>query len=168
MDGQNEVQKVNGTWNGIPCSIKKVWGKNDHWDGYEFSADECTKLFNGETIEFDAVSKAGKPYKAKGRLEKQSYTDSDGNDHEYVGFSLKFDEDPDRFKGIWNNREVSIKKVWSGHEFTPEEQTKLLAGETISFKAISQKNGTEYNAKGKLAEQTYEGRTFVGFKPDFS
>lgn len=172
MEGQNEVQKVNGTWNGMPCSIKKVWGKNSHWEGHEFSAEECAKLFADETIEFDAISKAGKSYKAKGKLEKQSFTDDDGNDHEYVGFTLKFDEkpknDPERFYGIWNDREVSIKKIWSGHEFTTEEQTKLLAGETISFKAISQKTGNEYSAKGKLAEQTYEGRTFIGFKPEFN
>lgn len=172
MDGQNETQKINGTWNGMPCSIKKVWGKNIHWEGHEFSAEECAKLFADETIEFEAISKAGKPYMAKGKLEKQSFKDDDGDIHEYVGFTLKFDEKSkdtlERFSGIWNDKEVSIKKVWSGHEFTPEEQTKLLAGETIKFTAVSQKTGVEYKAKGKLAELSYEGRTFVGFKSDFS
>jgi len=172
MDGQNEVQKVNGTWNGMPCNIKKIWGKNDHWEGHEFTADECAKLFADETIEFEAISKTGNSYTAKGKLEKQSFTDDDGNEHEYVGFMLKFDEksknDPERFTGIWNGKEVSIKKVWGEHEFTTAEQESLLAGETITFYAVSQKTGNKYKAKGKLAEQEYQGRKFIGFKPEFN
>lgn len=169
---ENTVEKVNGTWNGQPYSIKKVWGKNTKWEGHEFSAEECAKLFNGETIEFEAVSKAGKSYTAKGKLAKQTFTDDNGNEHEFVGFQLQFDEKPqdtvERFSGIWNGREVNPKRVWSEHRFTDEEVQKLLDGQTISFQAISQKTGNYYSAKGKLAEQEFNGNKFVGFKPEFN
>ena len=42
----------------------------------------------------------------------------------------------------------------------------LLAGKQISFEATA-KSGKTYTAKGKLANQTYNGNKFVGFKPDF-
>lgn len=168
------VEKVNGTWNNLPCSIKKIWGKNQHWEGHEFSAEECAKLFNDETIEFEAISKAGKSYTAKGKLEKQFFTADDGSTHEYVGFALKFDDkskdDVERFSGTWNGKAVNVKRIWGEHRFTDEEVQKLLNDEEISFTAISKKNGDnkEYTAKGKLAEQEYEGRTFIGFKPIFN
>ena len=166
MDGQNEVQKVNGTWQGTPINIKKVWG------GHEFTADECAKLFNDEIIEFDAVSKkTGKPYKAKGKLEKQTFTDDNGNEHEFIGFKPIFDEKPkdnaERFEGTWCNKPVKVKRVWSGHRFTDEEVQALLNNQVITFDAVSQRTGNSYKAKGKLAEQEYNGNTFIGFKPDF-
>ena len=173
---QNEVQKVNGTWQGIPVNIKKVWGANDHWEGHEFTADECTQLFNDETIEFDAISKAGKPYTAKGKLEKQSYEDSEGKTHEYVGFTLKFDNansDIEYFEGVWNNHNVKIKRVWGkndhwdGHRFTDSEIEALLNNETIEFEAVS-KNNSAYTAKGKLEEQEYNNSKFIGLKLIFN
>ena len=159
MSDQNDIQKVNGTWKGTPLSIKKVWG------GHEFTADECAKLFNDEIIEFEATSKSGSTYKCKGKLERQTYTDDNGNDHEFVGFMRITDE---RFTGTWNGKEVSVKRVWSGHRFTDEEVEKLLAGEEITFKARSKTKNVDYDAKGKLADQEYEGKPFVGFIPNFS
>lgn len=157
-----EVVKVNGTWKGTPISIKKVWG------GHEFTAEECTKLFNDELIEFDAVSKkTGNSYTAKGKIEEQEY---DGNT--FIGFKPIFEEnknnDEERFEGTWNNKSVKIKKIWSDHEFTKEEQECLLSGGTIKFTATSKKTGNTYTVTGKLAEQSYEGRTFIGFKPEFN
>ena len=161
MSEQTEIEKVAGTWEGVPVRIKKVWG------GHEFTADECAKLFNGETIEFEATTKSGNTYIAKGKLERQEY-----EGHEFVGFKLAENKDsgdkPERFTGTWNGKEVSVKRVWSGHRFTDEEVEKLLAGEMITFRATSKAKRTEYDAKRKLAEQEYEGRKFVGFKPDFS
>ena len=163
-----EVKKVNGTWKGLQYSIKT------EWKGHIFTADERTALFNDEIIEFDAISNKGETFKAKGKLEKQSFTDDDGNTHEYVGFCPIFDN-AERFTGTWQNKEVSIKRVWGknpnweGHRFTDEEVTKHLNDETISFKAISKKN-TEYTAKGKLENQSFidpdtqKEVKFIGFK----
>lgn len=159
MSENQEVQKVNGTWNGIPVNIKKVWS------GHEFNADECAKLFNGEIIEFEATSKKGTTYIAKGKLEEQEY-----EGHTFVGFKPIFEQknDDDYFTGNWNGKEIRVKKVWSGHTFTQEEIKSLLSGEIITFDAVSKKTGNSYKAKGKLEEQEYEGRKFVGFKPDFN
>ena len=103
-----EVTKVNGTWQGTPINIKKVWG------GHEFTADECAKLFNDEIIEFEATSKKGTTYTAKGKLEKQTFTDDSGVSHEFIGFKPIFDEkkdDSERFEGIWNGKNVKVKRV---------------------------------------------------------
>lgn len=163
---EEEIKKVNGTWQGIPCNIKAVWGKNDNWEGHEFTAEERTALFNGEVIEFDAVSKAGKPYKAKGKLEKQKFTDNDGNEHEYVGFKLLIDE---KFTCNYKGKEVLINRKWGNHYFTDEEINILKDGGTISFETVSKTKGTKYTAKGKIAEQKRDdGSTYIGFMPIFN
>lgn len=74
-------------------------------------------------------------------------------------------ETVERYKGTWNGQEVNFKRVWSGHTFTDEECKKLCNGEEIEIEAISSKNGNKpFTCKGKLAEQTFNGRTFIGFQ----
>lgn len=72
----------------------------------------------------------------------------------------------EKHTGIWKHdgteEEVSFNKSFSGHTFTDEECEKLLNGETISFPAKS-KAGKAYTAKGFLARQVFNGRSFVGF-----
>ena len=152
----DEIKKVNGTWKGIPINIVSEFG------GHVFTADERTALFNDEIIEFPATSKAGNPYTCKGHIEEYEY-----NGKTYIGFRPIFNEDTTKVNGVWNGKQVKIKKEWGGHTFTEEELQKLFAGETISFETISRNTNMKYTATGKLIEQTYEGRTFVGFKPDF-
>lgn len=154
----DQNNKVNGTWQGIPISIKK------NWSGHEFTTEECVKLFNDEIIEIEAVSKKGNTYKVSGKLEKQEYEGK-----EFVGFKPIFNNksDEDYFTGSWNNKEVKIKKTWSNHTFSKEEIECLLAGNTIVFEAVSKRTGNKYKVKGKLAEQNYEGHSFIGFKPEF-
>ena len=153
QEPNTEVEKVNGIWKGTPISIKKKWST------HEFTADEIAKLFNDEIIEFEAVSKSGNTYIAKGKLEEQEY---EGNT--FIGFKLIVDNDEtERFTGIWNNKNVKVKRIWSGHRFTDEEVQKLLNDEVITFEHIS-KYGNKYIAKGKLAEQSFNGNKYVGFK----
>lgn len=59
--------------------------------------------------------------------------------------------------------EVVFNKEWGGHTFTDEEVAKLLAGEEISFEAVSSKGNT-YTAEGSLQKQKYKGKTFWGFQ----
>ena len=165
-----QIEKVNGTWKGMPCSIKK------EWKGHEFTVDERTKLFNDEIIEFEAISNKGNTFTTKGKLEKQKFIDQDGNEHEYVGFKPIFDESPEKFTGVWRGKEVKVKRVWgvndnwNGHRFTDEEVTKLLNDEIISFEAVSKKaEANKYTAKGKLEDQSFTDQNgkevkYVGFK----
>lgn len=58
---------------------------------------------------------------------------------------------------------VKFNVEWGGHRFTDSEQTKLLAGEEISFEAVSKK-GKDYTAVGSLKEGEFNGRKFWGFQ----
>ena len=70
----------------------------------------------------------------------------------------------ERCEGTWNGRDVRFNRTWSGHRFTDEECEKLLSGEEIEIEATSAKTGKTFRVKGKLSEQTYNGRKFVGFE----
>lgn len=72
--------------------------------------------------------------------------------------------DVERYEGTWNGQSVKFKKEWSGHKFTDEECEKLCNGEEIEIEAVSSKTGKSFKCKGKLEEQEYNGRTYVGFK----
>lgn len=61
----------------------RAWGANEHWPGHDFTADELVKLLAGEQIEFEAVSKRGSKYTAKGKLEAGTY-----NGAKTFGFAL--------------------------------------------------------------------------------
>lgn len=161
----NGVKYANGEWNNNKIHLKRLWGKNDNWKGHLFTEKECVQLFNGEPIEFKAISKKGSEYMANGRLGISTYTDKEGNEKQYIGFCLNLNnaEEVERFTGKWNGQDVAIKRAWGGHYFTDEEVTKLLNDEVIEFDAISKKSGEKYTAKGKLAEQEYNGKKFIGF-----
>ena len=70
----------------------------------------------------------------------------------------------ERYKGTWNGKEVNFKKEWSGHKFTDDECKKLCDGEEIEIEAVSAKTGKTFKCKGKLEEQEFKGKSFVGFK----
>lgn len=72
--------------------------------------------------------------------------------------------DVERYEGTWNGQSVKFKKEWSGHKFTDDECEKLCNGEEIEIEAVSSKTGKSFKCKGKLEEQEYNGRTYVGFK----
>ena len=69
-----------------------------------------------------------------------------------------------RYEGTWNGKSVKFKKVWSGHEFTDDECARLCRGEEIEIEAGSSKNGKPFKCKGRLEEQEFKGKTFIGFK----
>lgn len=73
----------------------------------------------------------------------------------------------DRYEGTWNGQDVKFKRTWSGHDFTDAECEALCRGETIEIEAVSSKTGKPFKCKGKLENQSFNGRDFVGFKADF-
>ncbi|ADK68917.1 DNA topoisomerase [Gordonia sp. KTR9] len=79
---------VSGVWKGKQVSFKaRGWGANPHWPGKDFTDEEVMKLLAGETIEFDAKGKTGRPYRAKGELGEGTFQ---GN--KTFGFRLKLDD----------------------------------------------------------------------------
>ena len=163
---ENKKEKVQGFWNGEEVSFNKVWG------GHEFSENEINKLLAGETIKFSIITKNNTNAIVEGRLERQTYMKRN-----FIGFKMLNMSYPDsgnssnktvsdRANGIWRGKSISFKKVFSGHEFTDEEIDQLLKGKTITI-AATKKNGDPYTVSGKLANLSYNGRKYVGFKPDF-
>jgi DNA topoisomerase-3 len=72
----------------------------------------------------------------------------------------------ERVSGVWNGQNVSFKREFSGHRFTDDEVSRLLAGESIKLMdCVSAKTGRPFKCEGKLEQSTFKGRTFVGFKP---
>ncbi len=71
----------------------------------------------------------------------------------------------ERVPCMWNGKEVSFKREWSGHRFTDEEVEKLLAGESVQIDAVKKDTGKAFTAIGKLGIQEFNGRKFVGFTP---
>ncbi|WP_061711196.1 DNA topoisomerase [Kocuria palustris] len=73
-----------------------------------------------------------------------------------------------RATGVWQKhpdgpKQVAFKRIFSGHEFSDEEIARLLAGEEISFDAVS-KAGQAYTAVGSLGRGTFKGKPYVGFQ----
>lgn len=74
------------------------------------------------------------------------------------------------FEGTWEKTgaHVRFNRTWSGHRFTDQECMDLLAGKDIEITAQSKKIGDDFTVIGALGEGEYQGRTFVGFTPDFT
>lgn len=71
-------------------------------------------------------------------------------------------EQAERFEGTFKGKQVSPKRVYGGYRFTDDECEALLRGEKIVITQQGQKG--PYKIEGCLAEQTYNGRKFVGFQ----
>lgn len=145
---------LQGIWNEIPVAIKPTWAS------HTWTQEEAKALFAGKEIPvYGLHGRDGKTYDIKGHLEKQVYKGK-----EYVGFLMTGYLNDDRIKGIWNGTEVSIKKSWAGHEWTKEEIENLFAGKDVTVTGLKSSNGDSYGVIGRLAEQIYQGKKYIGFK----
>ena len=88
-----------------------------------------------------------------------------------LGISMKSGSgfaDKEKYTGVWNGNQVSFNRIWGGYTFSDEECARLCAGETIEIMGLKSKTGSTYGVRGKLSEQTFKGKRFVGFdKLDF-
>lgn len=71
----------------------------------------------------------------------------------------------EKVTGIWSEtgEEVTFNRVWAGYRFSDSEIQDLLNGKQIEIRNLKSKKGTAYGVIGKLAEQTYDGNSFIGF-----
>lgn len=139
---------VTGTWQGKPTQF------NRQYSSHKFTDDEVQRLLNDETIDIEITTEKG-TFKVRGKLEEQEY-----KGRIFVGFKGEFIRD-DIVKGIWQGKEVQFKNSFGGYKYTQAEIDQLLANQTIT---ITTEKGTY---TGKLEIQEYQGRKFVGFKPQF-
>ena len=161
-------EKYSGVWNGKSVEFTRTWS------GYRFSDDECARLCNGETIVLTGLNGKNGTFNVKGKLSKQSFKGRSFIGFESIGYVNDDGSDrgsdvanDDYYSGKWKRRNIRFKRVWGGYRFTDEECEILLKGKEVTIEAVSQKTGNSYVVTGKLAEQNYQGRKFVGFKPDF-
>ena len=64
-----------------------------------------------------------------------------------------------------SGKDVSFKRVYMGHTFTDDELRALAAGKTLSIRVKTKKGSTML--PGRLAQQTYKGHKYWGFKPNW-
>lgn len=70
----------------------------------------------------------------------------------------------EKYSGIMDGKPVTFNREWAGHRFTNEECEKLCRGEEIELDdAVSAKTGKQFSVRGKLTEQEFHGRPFIGF-----
>lgn len=144
---------VNGIWQGKNVSVKASYMD------YKFTPDEMEKLFAGETIPF-TTHKDDKTYQLTGQLAIQEY-----KGHKFVAVKAEFPVRDGYVRKTWNGKTVDFKASFMDYKFTNDDVDKLTAGEEIKF--ITHKNDKAYHVHGKLEIQDYQGRKFVGFKPQF-
>lgn len=118
-----QAERFEGTWNGEEVHPKRVWS------GHRFTDEECEKLLRGEEIVIEAVSGAGKAYKCRGMLDKQSYG---GNP--FVGFKRT---------GFVNDGPTS----WCKYDFTDEEKKDLLDGKHVTGNMFVGQSGKRFKAE---------------------
>lgn len=139
------AEKASGAWNGVPVTFKR------EYFGHRFTDEEVAELLDNKEIEFECEFD-GKKVKVKGALEYAEY-----NGYEYVRVGAKIQRD-DQVTGVWNGRQINIKKSYGDHTYTQEELDKLFAGETITIEY----KGAKY--VGKLEEQEYKGHKYIAPK----
>ena len=141
---------VEGVWQGKPVRFKNQFA------GHLFTPSEIQKLLNDEQITFTTDKGT-----YTGKLAVQSY-----QGHQYVGFKAEFPKREGYVYGMFKGQEISFKGEFMGYKFTDDDIEKLLAGTKIAFKGKT-KAGKEKMVAGGLEQQTYHGRKFWGFKPEF-
>lgn len=118
--------RAEGVWTAAPDGPKKVSFKKV-WAGHEFTDDEINRLLAGEEIFFEAMSKAGKSFSAKGRLGLSEF-----KGRRYVGFQLEVPNRP---------------QAWCKRSFSEDEKQALEAGETLELDGFVSKNDKAFSAK---------------------
>lgn len=131
------------------------------WAQYPFSDEECERLAKGETIKIDgAVSSKGQKFSCTGKLKAYKY-----NGKNVFGFAM---EEMVR-TNVYTCKEgpfagQSFSRVFAQYSFSDEECEKLAKGETIEIDGAVSSKGTRFACIGKLEEQEYKGRKYLGFK----
>ena len=67
----------------------------------------------------------------------------------------------EKASGIWQGKEISFTREWSGHRFTDEEVNHLLNSEEVTFQI--EHKGALMNITGRLDNCEYKGHKYIGF-----
>lgn len=147
-------RKLEGEWNGEHVSLNA----ETPWQ-HTLTDEEFDRLCAGDTIEFDAVSRAGHSFKARVHLGHHMAR----NGREYP--SLEFVDDDDHFSGTYTGsdpdhkgKNVRFKRVFRGQKrLSDADCKKLLAGKEVAVRGLtSKKTGNEYGVYVTLAQNDFD------------
>lgn len=145
LQKQKPKNVATGKWNGEEIAF------NRQYSSHTFNDSEVEQLLAGQEVQIEITTDKG-TFKVKGKLANLEY-----KGYHYVGFDGKFVRD-DIVSGVWQGKEVKFKHGFDGYIFTPSEIQQLLNDETITI------NTEKGQVAGKLENQEYKGRPYVGFK----
>ena len=154
--GFEDLAYCYGTFQGEEIKFKRTYM------GHTFSDSECAALLAGKAVPFQAVFRDGSVKDVTGSLKKQK-TESGAV---FWGVKAELPLREGYVRGTFQGKEVTFKGSFSDHTFTEDEAAKLLKGETITV-PYTAKSGERKTVSGRLALQSYEGKSYYGFKPDF-
>ena len=154
--GFEDLAYCYGTFQGEEIKFKRTYM------GHTFSDSECEALLAGKAVPFRAVFRDGSAKDVTGSLKKQK-TESGTV---FWGVKAELPLREGYVRGTFQGKEVTFKGSFSDHTFTEDEAAKLLKGETITV-PYTAKSGERKTVSGRLALQSYEGKSYYGFKPDF-
>ena len=160
---EKQVQKVSGIWQqtGSEVTFSREWG------GHVFTDEEVNDLLAGKEITISGLKSAkGTEYGVIGRLANLSYNGISYVGFDKIAFTGEAKDDSERYGGVWNGRNVSFKRVFRGYSLSDEECEKLLSGAEIPIMGLkSSKNpGKTYGIKARLADLSYQGKSYVGIE----
>ena len=130
-----QKEKYEGLW-AVTGTVTKF---NRVWSGHTFTEEECIDLLAGKEITIEAVSNAGDPYLAKGKLAAQTYK-TGGKSYDYVGFK------PDFGPKVDANGVAQPPASWCKHTFTPDEIDTLVKGGKVFCDDFVSKAGKTFGA----------------------
>lgn len=123
--------------------------------------EDMKKIYKGE-LDFDtAIIKTAKYVSEdiKTMVENGVYM------RQNLGVKMDTANIVERVKGVFNGKEISIKREYSGYKFTDDEIKKLFDGETITCtELIKVKTGEKYGAKLSIQEYMYNDKKVIGPK----
>lgn len=74
------------------------------------------------------------------------------------------EEFAERYQGVWNGKNVSFKRVFSGRRFNDEECEKLCQGTTLEVTDLTGRSGNTYAARVALDNCEWNGNKYIGIK----
>lgn len=153
---KSDVERYKCIWNGNEASFKR------EWNGRRFTDEECEALAGGQHIEFHMNNQSGDDCIVGGALGIKEYKGKN-----YLCFCYdRFENtnpEKERYTCLYNGEKRSFARVWCGHRFTDEECDHLVHGYEIGF-SYQDKDGDTVQVMGRLAEQEYKGKKYIGFK----
>ena len=132
--------------------------------GHAFTEQEVAQMLSGSIVEAVIDEREDRIKTRAFRIIQKEFNGRMYHSYDIAFNTTQFRDSGSELVSYKDGEEwKQFRRVWSNHRFTADEIMRLIAGETISFDAVS-KAGNEYTAVGKLENYTYNNREYFGFR----